>query len=327
MRHPINSTLVRLLRHRRLLTQQELAKAAGLNVRTVQRVERLSHDKLCSADTGRRVASALGVTVEEICQREHPLLERPRVGRSHVVVVASTKPGTGRTIVAISLAGFLHQQGYRVCLLGFCDRPGAQYYIARAHALGRPAPTHVLVANPTMATRKLTELRREYEYIIVDTSGYEDEDLISLALVAEQVLLTTVHPQMDFIVARVEMWRTIAAAADCKISIVQNRVSRYRAHRRDDLAFLQRVGWPVCKAVLGDRQAYEYAFARGQPVTVDDPEGITSTEILRLAHELGFVDKRPTGATRDRRRTKKDWRDHQAAVEMIISRSGRRAAS
>ena len=50
----VNATLVRELREERLWTQEELALAAGLNLRTVQRIERDAPASLASliSDSG-----------------------------------------------------------------------------------------------------------------------------------------------------------------------------------------------------------------------------------------------------------------------------------
>jgi hypothetical protein len=144
-----------------------------------------------------------------------------------------------------------------------------------------------------------------------------DAKLIPLALVADQVLLTTDHPRLDLgITRRVEMWLSTASLIPGRISIVQTRASRYERHRRDDLAFLQAIGLPLCETVLHARAAYAYAYARGKAVIVDDPNGIAAAELRQLGRELGLVNDRPSRAVRDRRRTKDDHVYFRASMSM-----------
>lgn len=59
---------VRELRERRMLSQQELAKRAGVSLFTIQRIER--GEGSVRPKTGRAVATALGVGVEDLLPKE-----------------------------------------------------------------------------------------------------------------------------------------------------------------------------------------------------------------------------------------------------------------
>lgn len=306
MSRNIDPTKLRSVRLERGLTQQDVAEAAGLSVRTLQRAGR---GRQARADTVMRVADVLQISPDELRERERPpspsLLTR-QVG-GHVVLVASTKGGTGRTTLAISIAGLLQEEGHSVCLLDFHKHRGVSFYVAWAQALRRPVPTHVLEKSPAEAARRLAGLRQAFDHVVIDASAYEDTELIPLALMADQVLLTTDNAAMDFsITQRVKMWLSVTIPILDKISIVQTRASRYNRHRRDDSAFLRTIGLPVCKTVLRRRSSYEYALARGDVVTVDDPDGHAAAEISQLCHELGWINHVRPRTIRDRRRTKDD---------------------
>jgi cellulose biosynthesis protein BcsQ len=45
----------------------------------------------------------------------------------------------------------------------------------------------------------------------------------------------------------------------------------------------------LCNTTLRARVAYDYAAARGNVVTLDDPNGLAAAEIRQLGRELGLV--------------------------------------
>lgn len=314
----INPAKLRAVRRERGLTQQDLAELAGVSARTVQRVE---CGRPALADTLLRVAKGLQVSPDQLLVREPSSSARPHHAGSHVVLVASTKRGTGRTTLAFHLAGWLQEAGYRVCLLDFNRVLGVAQHVAWAQALQQPVPIHVPETGPMEAARRLAGLRQGFDIVVIDTSGHEDADLLPLALMTDQILLTTDHPRVDFgIKHRVKMWLNATIIHD-KISIVRTKASRYESHRRQDVAFLQTIGLPWCKTVLQARAAYEYALGRGQTVTRDDPTGKAATEIRQLGHELGWGRDRPSPdrplrASRDRRHTKEDRMYLRACTRM-----------
>ena len=90
---PLDAQRVKEWRHRRMLSQQEVAERAGTSLFTIQRIERGEGN--VRPKTGRRVAAALGVPIEELLPKaqaqlfreppEHELLDERRAevtGRS-----------------------------------------------------------------------------------------------------------------------------------------------------------------------------------------------------------------------------------------------------
>ena len=88
---PLDAQRVKEWRHRRMLSQQEVAERAGTSLFTIQRIERGEGN--VRPRTGRRVAGALGVPIEELLPKaqlfreppEHELLDEQRAeatGRS-----------------------------------------------------------------------------------------------------------------------------------------------------------------------------------------------------------------------------------------------------
>ena len=73
---PLDAERVREWRHRRMLSQQEVAERAGTSLFTIQRIERGEGN--VRPKTGRGVAAALGIPIEELLPKaQAPLFREP----------------------------------------------------------------------------------------------------------------------------------------------------------------------------------------------------------------------------------------------------------
>jgi len=79
----INRTLLRQLRLQRVLSQEELAMAAGISARTVQRMEA---EGTASLESRKAVAAVFGVDAERFLEEPKP----PRSGEPMKVIASST---------------------------------------------------------------------------------------------------------------------------------------------------------------------------------------------------------------------------------------------
>ena len=69
----INSALVKHLRSEKSWSQEELAIASGLNLRTVQRIEK---EATASLQSKKALASAFGIAVKDLEQVESPVMQK-----------------------------------------------------------------------------------------------------------------------------------------------------------------------------------------------------------------------------------------------------------
>lgn len=69
----INSELVQTLRRKRSWSQEELAIATGLNLRTIQRIEK---EGSASLQSRKAIASALDLSIEELDYEEPAMLKK-----------------------------------------------------------------------------------------------------------------------------------------------------------------------------------------------------------------------------------------------------------
>src|SRR5688572_6719644 len=78
---PLDAERVKEWRHRRMLSQQEVADRAGTSLFTIQRIERGEGN--VRPKTGRGVAAALGVPIEELLPKAQAPLFREPPEREH----------------------------------------------------------------------------------------------------------------------------------------------------------------------------------------------------------------------------------------------------
>jgi transcriptional regulator with XRE-family HTH domain len=121
---PLDAERVKEWRHRRMLSQQEVADRAGTSLFTIQRIERGEGN--VRPKTGRRVAVALGVPIEELLPkvqaplfRELPSEEaveerrlqqgeaRPELWQAGLAVLYREFAKKGRTVAELMKAGQL----------------------------------------------------------------------------------------------------------------------------------------------------------------------------------------------------------------------------
>jgi cellulose biosynthesis protein BcsQ/DNA-binding XRE family transcriptional regulator len=311
---------VRTLRGERALTQEDLADIAGVDPKTVQRVERCAHRP--SARVLQALAFALHVTPRALLRDSDHAERRPAshdaLPCGHVTLIASPKAGTGRTMLAISLAGMFVHHGYRVLVIDFHDGCGSGWFLRWAHSLGVPAADHIREPHPSAAADHLMALRQAYDHVIVDSSACDTDDLVLLALRSDQVVLTTTHPQLDFGWRRrqVEHWLDVAYLHRVDVAAVLMAASPYATRRRNALRFLERIGLRVLDATIGHRLVYDRLIGRGQTVAQDERPGIAARELYALVQELGWpLRARVRVAHRDRRWSRDDHRYHQALHE------------
>ena len=119
----INRELVVTLRNRKSWSQAELAVAAGLNLRTVQRIEA---EGVASLQSRKALASAFDTDIDELNLRKAPAMKK----YEYKSVVFNTK---GLMQKAPDLAPVLNQegeQGWRVCGIVSPDSGGMGRIIA-----------------------------------------------------------------------------------------------------------------------------------------------------------------------------------------------------
>lgn len=106
----INAQLVVALRTRKSWSQEELATVAGLNLRTIQRIE---SDGVASLQSRKAIAAAFDVEVGELDIKEEPVM---KTYEYKVVAYKMSMMGMARTKTAANVGTSLNveaEQGWR----------------------------------------------------------------------------------------------------------------------------------------------------------------------------------------------------------------------
>ncbi len=182
-----------------------------------------------------------------------------------IFAITNPKGGSGKTTVAIILAGEFAKHGYSVAIVD-ADPQGSSYqWHASSVARGLSPEGIDLVRAPDekSLTQAIERLER-YDVVVIDTPGYYVSALIQSALRADLVVLPCKVHTFD----ASQVVRTIRNleqhAAEAKLPIGQHRVlfneydsfDRNTRPLREVLAYFNAEGVPVCANALYRRVTY-----------------------------------------------------------------------
>ena len=99
-------------------------------------------------------------------------------GWQMIITIANSKGGVGKSTVAVHLAAWLHEQGYRVTLADCDTQQSSSEWIREA----APEVRAVRLDNPDMILNELPQLRQETDFVIADGPGSQTETSRALLL-------------------------------------------------------------------------------------------------------------------------------------------------
>lgn len=194
--------------------------------------------------------------------RFHDKLE---VGVPSVFAVANPKGGSGKTTVAIILAGEFAKHGYSAAIVD-ADPQGSSYqWHASSVARGlSPQGVDLVRAPDEAALAQAVERLAGYDVVVIDTPGYYGEVLVQSALRADLVVLPCKVHTFDAsqVVRTIRNLEQHAAAAQLPMS--QHRVlfneydslDRNTRPLREVVAYLDSEHVPVCATALYRRVTF-----------------------------------------------------------------------
>ena len=201
-----------------------------------------------------------------------------------VITVAQQKGGAGKTTLAANLAAALAASS-RVALLDIDpQRSLARWHALRAAHGDRVAALEFSDVSGWRLARELDRLRRDHDFVLIDSPPQIDTDA-RLAIRGADLVLIPVQPSPPDIWAA-EGTLKLAADEHRAARLALNRVptgSRLRESVEADIAARK---LPVLRSTLGNRTAFATAFAAGLGVTEAAPRSTAATELRALLAEI-----------------------------------------
>lgn len=199
-----------------------------------------------------------------------------------VVAVAQQKGGAGKSTVAANLATALAAGGHRVALLDSDPQHSlVRWDAARRRHPGRAAPLRFESPTGWRLPGLLATLRREQDFIVLDTPPHAETDA-RLAIRAADLVLMPLQPSAADLWAS-EATLALAAAEKRPLAALLNRVPPQSGPRQRVTAALAARQVRLLEVTLGNRQGFATAFEDGLAVTEAAPRTVAAAEVRALA--------------------------------------------
>ncbi|MFV0335379.1 MAG: ParA family partition ATPase [Tropicimonas sp.] len=204
------------------------------------------------------------------------------------ITVAQQKGGSGKTTVAVNLAVHLRDLGHRVAVLD-TDPQGSlgRWFMTRMEATGGEPGLEFSTASAWGVGYECGKLRRENDFVLVDTPPKADSDLRPALREADLVIVPVSASQLD-------LWATEAV-----LELVERTrkpaltvLNRARAGTRLSVGMLedlQSLDAPVAGTVLGNRVIFAEALGQGYGVSERQRSGPAAREIAALWDEIEAI--------------------------------------
>jgi chromosome partitioning protein len=203
-----------------------------------------------------------------------------------VVSVAQQKGGAGKTTLTIQLGMAWRAMGKRIIMLDI-DPQGSltAWSEIRKARLGEDAPgPDVRTLSGWRLGSELTAARDEADHVLIDCPPHAETDTKNAIRLADLTLLPVQPNGLD-------LWATwptleLAATLNGKALLVLNRVPA-RGKVADGIrAEIKANKWPLAKAWLGSRQAFQASIGEGRGVAETSASSPAGREIEALAREI-----------------------------------------
>ena len=207
-----------------------------------------------------------------------------------VIAIAQRKGGAGKSTVAANLATALAESGHRVGLLDIDPQRSLARWDQQRGESKKARALHFEAPTGWRLPATLERLKREQDFLLLDTAPHDDTDA-RLAIRGADLVLVPLQP------SAADLWSMDATLDLAKqerrpFRLLLNRVPAAGKLREEIEGQLRDRRLPVLDTVLGNRTAYAQAFMAGLGVVEAAPRGPAAAEVRALAEALRALRKK-----------------------------------
>jgi chromosome partitioning protein len=206
-----------------------------------------------------------------------------------VLVIATSKGGTGKTTIGAALASYWRDQGKTVSVLD-TDPNEAMSRWARKSGHGFSGISVQANSNEHEIIESVLGLGDDSDIVIVDTAGFGNQAMVYAVGIADMVLIP-VMPDEASLFEAAKMKQVIDSASkltrrEIKFHTVLNRVKRMTMVVRHTERNLENLGLRPLTSRVGDRVIFQEASYHGASPLSLAPKNRAALEIRNLAREI-----------------------------------------
>lgn len=209
-----------------------------------------------------------------------------------IIAFSTEKGGVGKSTAAISTAMEWHRRKLRVLLVDLDPQRTVMDWRSTAENLGYSAPS--CIAKKDSFYKTLSRVAKEYDRIILDTSGHRDGVLTQCLNVADFVVMPVRASPPDIWSAYDtfgKAWKMQVLRPSTKIKILLSCVDARTNYSREARQKYAASGFSVLNTQFHQRIDYATSIGAGQGPTTYAPGSKAAKEVKQLCRELDLLFK------------------------------------